>query len=60
MKNIEEDFMKKLTINSLLIKFSTIVASLALLVTSSNVNSTCVIIIHQPELPEGAKDLRRF
>ncbi len=52
--------MKKLTINSLLIKFSTIVASLALLVTSSNVNSTCVIIIHQPELPEGAKDLRRF
>ena len=52
--------MKKFKLNSLLLKLGTMAASLALLVTSSNVNSTCVIFIHQPELPEGAKDLRRF
>ncbi len=52
--------MKTLVLNSLLVKLGTMVASLAFLVTFSNVNSTCVIIIHQPELPEGAKDLRRF
>lgn len=52
--------MKKLFFNSLLVKLGTMAASLALLVASSNVNSTCVMVIHQPELPEGAKDLRRF
>lgn len=46
--------------NSLLIKLGSLVASLAFLVTFSNVNSVCIGIIHQPELPEGAKDLRRF
>lgn len=50
--------MKK--INSLLMKLGSVVASLSFLVTVSNVNSTCVMFIHQPELPEGAKDLRRF
>lgn len=50
--------MKKF--NSLLLKFGTIAASLAMFVTYSNVNSTCILFVHQPELPEGAKDLRRF
>lgn len=46
--------------NALLIKLGSLVASLAFLVTFSNVNSACIGIIHQPELPEGAKELRRF
>lgn len=52
--------MKNLIFNSLFVKLGTLVASLALFVTYSNVNSACIIIMHQPELPEGAKDLRRF
>lgn len=52
--------MKTSVLNSLLVKLGTMVASLALLVTVSNVNSVCIGIAHQPELPEGAKDLRRF
>lgn len=35
-------------------------AALALLVTVSNVNSTCMFITHQPELPADSKKLRKF
>lgn len=52
--------MKTLVLNSLLVKLGTMAASLAFLVTAFNVNATCISFIHQPELPEGAKDLRRF
>ncbi len=52
--------MKILNLNSLFVKLGTVAASLALLVTYLNVNATCISFIHQPELPEGAKDLRRF
>ncbi len=52
--------MKNLNFNSLFIKLGTMAASLALFVTYSSVNSTCILIMHQPKLPEGAKDLRRF
>lgn len=52
--------MKTLVLNSLLVKLGTMVASLAFLVTFSNVNSVCIGFAHQPELPEGTKDLRRF
>lgn len=37
-----------------------IVASLALFVTTANVNGACFLIAHQPELPDGAKKLRKF
>lgn len=52
--------MKNLVFNSLFVKLGTMAASLAFLVTAFNVNATCISFIHQPELPEGAKDLRRF
>ena len=42
------------------LKFGMILASLALMVTSLNVNTTCMLIAHQPELPENAKKLRKF
>lgn len=52
--------MKKFNIGSILVKLSGMVAGLALLVTASNVNSTCVGFIHQPKLPKDAKSLRKF
>ncbi len=33
-------------------------ASLALIVTSSNVNSTCFFVMHQPMLPVGFEKLK--
>jgi len=36
------------------------VASLALMVTAIGANSTCFLIAHQPEMPEGAKKLRKI
>ncbi|MPW26372.1 cyclic lactone autoinducer peptide [Alkalibaculum sp. M08DMB] len=47
--------MKK---NSL--KCCKVVADLALKVTTFNVNSACIFIVHQPKLPKGAEKLRKF
>jgi len=41
-------------------KLGMVLATLALMIVSLNVNSTCMFIAHQPELPEGAKKLRKF
>jgi len=38
----------------------TIVASFALVVTTMSVNAACLVVMHQPKLPEGAKKLRKF
>ncbi|CAK7000559.1 cyclic lactone autoinducer peptide [Tissierella carlieri] len=42
-----------------ILKFSGIIASLALMVTSMNVNSTCIYLAYQPELPKSAEKLRK-
>jgi cyclic lactone autoinducer peptide len=47
--------LKKITI-----RFGGILASLALMITSLNVNTTCMLIAHQPKMPEEAKKLRKF
>ena len=41
-------------------KINSILANTALAVTKSNANKTCVFILHQPKLPEGANKLRKF
>jgi cyclic lactone autoinducer peptide len=46
--------------NKFVIKFSGVVAAMALMVTAMNVNSACFLLYNQPEIPEGAKSLRRF
>ena len=46
--------------NMFLTKGLTIVASIALMVTMSNVNSNCIWLSHQPKLPEGADKLRKI
>lgn len=45
---------------SLIYKFGTVLAGLALCITSLNVNTTCMLFIHQPKLPTNAKKLRKF
>ena len=58
----EENNMKnrKLTKKYLLLKIGRIVAAIAIMVTTLNVNSTCMYMIHQPTLPDSAKKLRKF
>lgn len=41
-------------------RISGILAALALLVTTANVNSTCFFFAHQPVLPNNAGKLRKF
>ncbi len=43
-----------------MIRFSKLLASLALMITSLNINTACLFIAHQPRLPEEANKLRKF
>ncbi len=45
--------------NKIAEKCSKAVAGLALAVTKQNVNSTCMFVMYQPELPENAKMLKK-
>ncbi len=47
--------MKKLTVS-----ISSTLANIAMSAVKLNVNSTCLYIAHQPELPEKARKLRKF
>lgn len=51
--------MKKedIALNKLLGK---VVAEAAKKVTTANVNSACIYLLHQPKLPKEAKKLRKF
>ena len=44
----------------LYLKISGMLAALALLVSTANVNATCICWVHQPKLPDNAQKLRRF
>lgn len=41
-------------------KYAGVLAALALMITTITANSTCYYTMHQAELPESAKKLRRF
>lgn len=45
---------------NLSLKFYRVIAVMALMVTTLNVNTACVFVMHQPKLPEGADKLRKF
>mgnify|MGYP001049298719 CR=1 FL=1 len=49
-----------LTLKNWIIKPIGILASLALMITTLNVNTTCMMFVHQPELPDNVKKLRKF
>lgn len=46
--------------NSIFMKFAKVFAAVALMITAANVNTTCMVVIHQPKLPESADKLRKF
>lgn len=41
-------------------KYSSVIAALALVITAVTANSTCIWLTYQEELPDAAKQLRRF
>lgn len=41
-------------------KYASVIAALALMVTAVNVNRACLLVMNQPEMPEGAEKLRRL
>ncbi len=45
--------------NNLIIKFSSMVAALALIVTGVGTNG-CMFFMHQPKQPKGAEKLYKF
>ncbi len=44
----------------ILLRLGTSLASLALMVTALNVNTTCLFVMHQPKLPEDANKLSKY
>jgi cyclic lactone autoinducer peptide len=44
----------------LLVKFDTVLASFALLLSVVAANQACGFFNHQPELPKNVKNLRKF
>ncbi|MCL2564257.1 MAG: cyclic lactone autoinducer peptide [Defluviitaleaceae bacterium] len=46
--------------DKLYLKFGSMVASLALVFSFVGANAACFGALHQPELPENVKKLRRF
>ena len=51
--------MKKY-VKKLFYKSGGLVAALALVVTTLNINTTCMFMAHQPKLPTSASKLRKF
>ncbi|SHH69098.1 cyclic lactone autoinducer peptide [Clostridium collagenovorans DSM 3089] len=41
-------------------KYGTVLTALALMVTAHSASTCCYYVLHQPELPKGAKALRKF
>lgn len=52
--------MKKLSNKKWFNTFGKVLAAVALVVTTCNVNSACIWAIHQEEVPSAAKRLRKF
>lgn len=46
-------------VNKLMVKFGGHIAALALMITACNVNTTCMWVGHQPEMPSGADKLKK-
>lgn len=52
--------MEKLNQKNLFLTLGSLMASLAIFISTIGVNTTCFWIAHQPELPKSAKKLRKF
>lgn len=56
----EESGMKKLQYKNMFYLVGSVLTSFALMITTLNVNTACMWIAHQDELPQSAKKLRKF
>ncbi len=52
--------MKNNKLKNIVYRWGGVVASCAIFVTTYNTNVRCALVMHQPELPESAKKLRKF
>lgn len=52
--------MKKMLTKFITMRGGSMLAALALIVTTASANSACMLVMHQPELPESARKLRKF
>lgn len=52
--------MKNGVFKNILYSLGGMVATLAVVVTTLNVNATCLYMAHQPKLPDSARKLRKF
>jgi cyclic lactone autoinducer peptide len=43
-----------------LMKYSSVIAGFALMVTKINIHTNCMYFLHQPKLPNGAEKLRKL
>lgn len=57
--NFRKEYLMKKK-QKLLYLLGGVVASFAVMITSLNVNTTCMFIAHQPKLPDSAKKLRKL
>lgn len=37
-----------------------VIAAIAIAITTFNINTCCMFVMHQPKLPDGADKLRKF
>jgi len=47
-------------LKKLSLKCYQVIAALALMVTTLNVNTACFVFMYQPKLPEGTEKLKKF
>lgn len=52
--------MEVILVKEFIKRHSGFLAALAFIVTSMTANSTCIYTMHQDEVPEAAKRLRKF
>lgn len=45
---------------NLFTKYASIIAAVALMVTTVSANRPCMLIYHQPKMPEGAEKLKKL
>lgn len=45
---------------TMLLKYASMLAVLALFITTVSANSTCFVTVYQEKLPDSAKKLRKF
>ncbi len=52
--------MRRDIVKKFIFKYSHIISGFALFMTTMAANRSCMSIMHQPELPKSAKNLRKF